>query len=150
MQALRYLAAQVNVALAGALVAVAAGVLVVGVALWMGRKKRAGSQPVSSTIAIQAETKPAAPVPREADAIYQNDRMVGRVSEPEVDEAAKQIRFGEIYNSDDLLLTDECEFRKYIILIQKIDFASKIDRAAPHKGRVLRGVTADILGYREQ
>lgn len=92
----------------------------------------------------------AAPVPREADAIYQKHRLVARVLEPDVNEAGKQVRFAEIYNSDDLLLPEACEFRKFIIQIQKIDFASKIDKNAPHKVRVLRGVTADILGYREQ
>ena len=93
---------------------------------------------------------------RQPDALYQFDRFgqeqraVARVVEPEVDEAAQEVRFGEIYNSDDLLLSDECEFQKYRLLVRKIAYAAKIDREAPHKGRVLRGVTAKLLGHREQ
>lgn len=87
---------------------------------------------------------------REKDALYQKDQIVARVLDPEVDLVAKEIRFGEIYKSDELLLPEECEFQQYRILIQRVAFASKIDRAAPHKGRVLKGATADILGYREQ
>jgi hypothetical protein len=48
------------------------------------------------------------------------------------------------------LLPEECEFQKYRILIQRIAHASRVDKQEPHKGRTLRGVTADLLGYREQ
>ena len=87
---------------------------------------------------------------READAIYQSDRVVARVIEPEVDLEAKEIRFSEIYQSDELLLPEECEFQNYRILIQRIGYASKAEKHAVDKGRILRGVTADVLGYREQ
>ena len=102
---------------------------------------------------------PGRPVPlaeRQPDALYQFDRFgqeqraVARVLEPEVDEAAQEVRFGEIYNSDDLVLSDECEFQKYRLLVRKIAYAAKIDREASHKGRVLRGVTARLVGTREQ
>ncbi len=89
-------------------------------------------------------------VARQDDAIYQNDQLVAKTLEAEVDPGAKDIRFGELYESDRLLLPDECEYQKYRILVQKISFASRLDRNAPHKGRVLRGVVAEILGYREQ
>lgn len=89
-------------------------------------------------------------VVREPDALYQKNRVVARVVEAEVNEAGKEVRFGEIYDSDDLLIPEDCEFQKYIIQIQTIDYASRIDKAAAHKGRVLRGVTAAIVGYREQ
>ena len=95
-------------------------------------------------------------VPREPDAIYQFDRfrdqdkVVARVREPEVDEASKEVRFAEIYKSDDLVLAEQCEFGQYRLLVRKVAYASRIDKEAPHKGRVLRGVTAEILGYREQ
>ena len=85
---------------------------------------------------------------REDDAIYQNGRLAGRVLEPEVD--AKEVRFGEIYNSDHLLLPDECEYQRYRLLVRKIGYASKVEKDALEKGRILRGVTAEILGYREQ
>lgn len=72
---------------------------------------------------------------------------MARVAEAEVDLDAKEIRFGEVYNSDDLVIPDECEFREYRILIQKIVYAAKIHRGEELKGRVLRGVTCDLLGY---
>jgi hypothetical protein len=95
-----------------------------------------------------AEAKPV--TARRDDAIYQNDRPAGRTLDVQVDLGAKEIRFGEIYQSDYLLLPDECEYQKYRILVQKVAFAGKLDRSAAHKGRVLRGVVAEILGYREQ
>jgi len=87
---------------------------------------------------------------REDDALYQNDRVVGRALAARVDPEAREIRFGEIYRSDELLLPDDCEFRNYRILIQHVGFASKEERGAAHKGRVLREAVAEILGFREQ
>src|SRR5579859_1919296 len=86
----------------------------------------------------------------EQDAIYQGNRLVARVLDAEVDLDAKEIRIGEVYNSDELMIPDECEFQRYRILIQRIAYATKVDKAERNKGRILRGVTADILGYREQ
>lgn len=90
------------------------------------------------------------PLEREDDAIYQEDKLVARVADPEVNWEARTIHFGEISNSDYLLLSEECEFRKYRIMVQRIAFASRIEKDAPEKGRVLRDVIAEILGYREQ
>jgi hypothetical protein len=87
---------------------------------------------------------------READAVYQANRLVARVIDPQVDLEAKQVRFGELFQSDSLLLPEECEFQKYRILVQKIADATKLDGNAPDKGRILRGVSADIVGYSEQ
>lgn len=84
------------------------------------------------------------------DALYQKGRIVARVVNAEVNEPAQAVHFEELYNSDDLLLPEEAEFQKYRILVKVIDSATKIDRDALHKGRVLRGVTAKILGHREQ
>ena len=86
---------------------------------------------------------------REPDALYQGDRLVARVREPEVNEEAREVRFGEVYNSDTLLLPDECEYQKYVLLVDRIAYSTKVEASAPHKGRVLRGVTAKILRYRE-
>jgi len=96
--------------------------------------------------------RPAAPGERAVEAIYQGNppRQVARVLNAEVNWDAKEIRFEEIYQSDDLVLADECEFQKYRVMIQRVAFASRVDRGAPDKGRVLRGVVAEILGYREQ
>ncbi len=90
------------------------------------------------------------PEARPPDALYQRDRVVARVLDAEIDLAAKEIRFGEVYNSDDLLLPDECEYQKYRILIQRVAYASRISKDEPHKGRVLRGVVAELLGFRQQ
>ena len=87
---------------------------------------------------------------RQDDAIYQDDERVAKTIEAEVDLEAKEIHFGELYESDPLLLPDECEYQKYRILIRKIAFAASLDKNAPNKGRVLRGVIAEILGHREQ
>jgi hypothetical protein len=90
------------------------------------------------------------PSEREQDAIYQNGRIVARVLDPTVDTGAKEVRFGELYCSDLLVLPDECEYQKYRIMVQRIEYASKLNKEEPQKGRILRGVTAEILGYREQ
>ena len=87
---------------------------------------------------------------REEDAIYQGDKIVARVANSEVHAEAKEVHFGEISDSEYLILPEECEFQKYRILIQRIEYASRIDKQNPDKGRVLRGVVAEILGYREQ
>lgn len=87
-------------------------------------------------------------VPREPEALYQKDRLVARAADVEVDEEVREVRFGEIYNSDDLWLSDECEFRNYIILVRRVAYATKISRETPQKGRILRGVIAEIRGYR--
>ena len=84
------------------------------------------------------------------DALYQRGQVVARVFQPEIDLTAKEIRIAELYNSDELLIPDECEFQKYRIQIQRVAYSSRIDKAEPHKGRILRHVSADILGYIEQ
>ncbi len=87
---------------------------------------------------------------RETDAIYQRDRVVARVLDAEVNLEAKEIRFGEVYSSDELILPDECEYQIYKIYVQKIATAYRGDRELRHKGRILKEVIAEILGYREQ
>jgi hypothetical protein len=107
---------------------------------------------------VREETKapasapaPAAPAVKYADdGIYQEGKLVARVVGPEVRGNAREIHFAEINSSDDLILPEECEFQKYRVMIQRIEYASRIDKQAPEKGRVLRGVVAEILGYREQ
>lgn len=75
---------------------------------------------------------------------------MARVAGAEIDLAAKEVRIAEVFHSDELIIPEECEFQRYRILMQRITFATKIDKAEPQKGRILRGVTADILGYLEQ
>ena len=100
----------------------------------------------------QAPARSAPSIERENEVVYQGDppRQVARVLDAEVNWAAREIRFGEIYQSDELVLADECEFQKYRLMIQRVGFASRVEKDAPEKGRVLRGVVAEILGYREQ
>jgi len=105
---------------------------------------------------VSAETNTTATAPAaaalkyEADAIYQKNKIVARVVEPEIRAGTKEVHFGEINDSEYLLLPEECEFQKYRLLIQRIEYASRIDKQYPGKGRILRGVVAEILGYREQ
>lgn len=87
---------------------------------------------------------------REQDAIYQNGKRVAGVVQPEVDKEAEEIRFEEILDSDHLVLAEECEFRKFRIMIQKVAFATREDHRPGRKGRTLSGCTAEILGYLEQ
>lgn len=130
-----------------------------GIALLVGRKKAAGeakSGNVNSEPQPQAIARAVPVKARQPDAIYQFDRfgreqrVVARVVNPEVNEAERKVHFEEVYNSDSLVLADECEFHRYRMVVRKIGYASKIDKAVPHRGRVLRGVTAELLGYREQ
>jgi hypothetical protein len=101
-------------------------------------------------VETKPEAKPQLSSQRDPDAIYQGGRIVARVAEPEIDLKDKEIRFSEIYGSDELLMPEECEFQKYRIMIQTVAWAAKIDRADPGRGRVLKGVVADLLGYTEQ
>ena len=92
---------------------------------------------------------------REPNAIYQkdkrgNERVVARVADVEVDEAGKEILFGEVSQSDDLLLPDECEYQKWVVEVRKIAYSTKEDKSAPNRGRVLKGVAAEILRRLEQ
>jgi hypothetical protein len=97
-----------------------------------------------------SQTDPSGPGSREQDAIYQNGKLVAHVVEPDVDLEAKEIRFDELLNSDHLVLAEECEFRQYRIMVQKVAFATKEDHRPGRKGRTLAGCTAEILGYLEQ
>ncbi len=89
-------------------------------------------------------------VERQDDAIYQGRKLVARAIDADVNPENREITFRELRNSDYLLLPDECEFRKYRIMIQRVEYASRMDKENPEDGRVLRGVVAEILGYREQ
>ena len=90
------------------------------------------------------------PAKYEEDAIYQDGKIVARAVGVEVRSNSSEIHFDEINDSELLLLPEECEFQKYRLIVQRIEYASRIDKSAPQKGRVLRGVVAEILGYREQ
>ena len=87
---------------------------------------------------------------RQDDTVYQKDQPVAKALEAEVDLEDKEVHFGELYESNPLLLPDECEYQEYRILIRRVAFAASLDKNAPHKGRVLKGVVAEILGHREQ
>ena len=128
-------------------VVLVAVVVLAGFVRWR-RKAARESQNVPAAAPKASPSLP--PAVREKDALYQKSRIVARVSGAQVDEAGKRIRFEEAYNSDNLLLADECEFQQYAILIRKIEYATKVDPKALHKGRILRGVEAEILRSRRQ
>lgn len=104
----------------------------------------------SGTSEQTTQTTSSASATREQDAIYQKGNLVGRTVEPEVDLEAREIRFKEIIGTDHLMIPEECEFQKYRIMIQKIAFATKLDRRPGHNGRTLGGCAAEILGHLEQ
>jgi len=85
---------------------------------------------------------------REPNAIYQKGKLVARVVEPEIDEAGKEVRFNQITDNDELRLPDECEFQKYVLIVRGITQATKEKSA--QRERILHGVVAEIVGYREQ
>ena len=98
----------------------------------------------------ESATAPTGPTGKyEQDAIYQEGKVVARAVGPEVRWNDREVHFAEINDSDRLILPEECEFQKYRLIVQRIEYASRIDKNAPGKGRVLRGVVAEILGYRE-
>lgn len=146
MRSEEYLGAQIPGPL---LAAIVIGVLLVAaVILWRKREvsRVAASSPAGTD---EAARQPAPPLKRESDALYQREHLVARVLDAEVNEAAKRVHFGEIYNSDRLLIPEACEYQKFVIQIQAIEYASRADRESMQKGRILRGVRADIVGYRQ-
>jgi len=89
------------------------------------------------------------PEQREPEALHQKGRFAGRAVGYEIDEVGKEVRFNEIENTDLLSLPDECEFQKFILIVRKVAYATKVARESPLKGRILKGVVAEIVGYRE-
>lgn len=84
---------------------------------------------------------------REPDAIYQKGKLVARVKEPEVDEAGKEVRFAQVIDNEGFMLPEECEFRNYRLQVRKVAYATK--ELSKSRERILRGVVAEIVGYRE-
>ena len=82
----------------------------------------------------------------EEDAIYQGGKVVARVVGANIRQESREVWFAEINSSDNLILPEECEFHNYRLMIQRIEYASRIDRQTPEKGRILRGVIAEVLG----
>jgi hypothetical protein len=110
--------------------------------------KEPGETAQASNIPI--EGKGSSTVRREPNAVYQGERVVARVLNAEVDLEAKEIHFEELYESDYLMLPEECEYQRYKIMVQRVAYATKAQAGAAQRGRVLKGVVADILGYQEQ
>lgn len=135
------------------------GVLALVVIVLLLRARSAAGKEAPRSAPPEESSRPPERIPvRERDpaAIYQLDRfgtrqhLVGRVINAQVDEAKKEARFGEIYNSDEFSLPDECEFQKYRIIVRQVGDSTKVDKENPHKGRVLWNVVAELLGYSEQ
>jgi hypothetical protein len=117
-----------------------------------GSRAKEGERAVNENSVGFGDAGPAgaANVNRSQDAIYQKGKLVARVMEPDVDLEGKEIRFDELFDSDHLVLADECEFQQYRIMVQKVAFATKVDHRPGRTGRTLAGCTAEILGYIEQ
>ncbi|MDA2912407.1 hypothetical protein MYX77_00345 [Acidobacteriia bacterium AH_259_A11_L15] len=135
------------------------GVLALVVIVLLFRARSAVRKEVPRSAPPGESPRPPERIPvreRDSAAIYQLDRfgtkqrLVGRVINAQVDEAKKEIRFGELYNSDEFSLPDECEFQKYRIIVRQVGDSTKVDKENPHKGRVLWNVVAELLGYSEQ
>lgn len=126
-----------------AIVSVAA--LSVAFGLLAGKKEPNGHDESRPDPSAPETATPAAE--RDPGAIYQNGKLVAQVKEPEIDEGGKEVRFAEICKSDDLMLADECEFRKFTLIVRRIGYASKENDAS--RSRTLRAVVAEIVGYRE-
>ena len=92
---------------------------------------------------------PKPPATREPEALYQKNKFAGRAVGYEIDEVGKEVRFNEIHNTDDLLLPEECEFQKFVLIVRKVAYATKVARESPQQGRILKGVVAETVGYRE-
>lgn len=121
---------------------VAALSLGLALALFSGKRTDSGAEEK-----IQPPATPPSADEREADAIYQKGRRVARVKEPEIDEVGKEVRFTEIYQSDDLLLPEECQFREFILVVRRVTYATR--ETTPERARILRGVVAEIVGRRD-
>jgi predicted transposase YdaD len=124
-------------------------VLVAGLVLagWVAWRRKAARESQNVPAAAPKASPSLPPEQREKDTLYQKSRVVARVSGVRVDEAGQKLYCDEIHNSDLLVLADECEYEHYRIVIRKVEHAAKSDPTAPHKGRVLRGIEADIVGY---
>jgi hypothetical protein len=123
----------------------AALALIGGLALAEGNDTN-GKDEHETSSASEAAGAPAAS--REPDAIYQKGKLVARVLEPEINEAGKEVRFTQVIDQEDLSLPDECEFRKYILMVRRVSYATK--ERSERRERVLKGVVAEIVGYWEQ
>lgn len=142
---------QYGAALLEALVGVIALAGLVVVAGLLSRRTRNNQDAGrAGTAQFGSQSSTLAAMPRQPDAIYQKGKIVARVLDPEVDEQGREVQFGEVYKSDYLLLPDECEYQKYVLLVRRIASATIVHPESLQKGRILKGVTAEILRYREQ
>ena len=85
---------------------------------------------------------------RERDGLYQGGRLVSKVTGPTVDEARSEIRFNEIYQSNELNLGAEFEFQKWRLKFRAAESIVMISASAPQKGRIIEKVVCQITGVR--
>lgn len=85
---------------------------------------------------------------READAIYQNDKLVAKVSGALVDEANGIVTFDEIYQSNDLNSNEIFEFRKWRLRLKSADALIGLSATAPQKGQIIERAICKIEGTR--
>ena len=85
---------------------------------------------------------------RETDALYQGYKVVARVSGAAVDEAKSEVRFDEIYQSNQLDLGAEFEFQKWRLNFDSAESMTMLTASAPQKGRIIEKAICKIAGMR--
>ena len=99
------------------------------------------------TPSVQVTTNLPAPVPtRETDAIYQDGKIVARVSGIVIDESNARILFAEIYNSNSLALESEFEFRGWRLKFHSANTVIFLDVTQADKGRIIEQAVCEIIG----
>jgi hypothetical protein len=87
---------------------------------------------------------------READALYQRETIVARVSGVTVEESQAMILFQEIYNSNLLDLASEFEFQDWRLQFHGAEAIIGLDTSQPDKGRIITNAICEIIGSRSQ
>jgi hypothetical protein len=83
---------------------------------------------------------------REPDAVYQDGQLVGRVDGVEVREPDRLVTFRAIYQTGPMAVGRPFVFRDWALQPRAIDRFAPTPGAVPGDGRVLHGVTCEILG----
>jgi hypothetical protein len=83
---------------------------------------------------------------REPDAVYQDGRLVGRVDGVEVSAGDRVVTFRVLYQTGSMAVGRPFAFRDWTLQPRAIDRLAPTPAAAPGGGRILEGVTCEIVG----
>jgi hypothetical protein len=83
---------------------------------------------------------------REPDAVYQDGRLVGRVDGVEVSAGDRVVTFRVLYQTGSMAVGRPFAFRDWTLQPRAIDRLAPTPDAAPGGGRILEGVTCEIVG----